>query len=103
MEPFQFSLRARQDLAELYDYVAFESGADRADALRHKLDSALHLLAGTPGMGHWRDELPDASLRVWRVYRWLIVYRTGTNPLEIVRVLGGWRDLSERMRESEGE
>ncbi|MSR63023.1 MAG: type II toxin-antitoxin system RelE/ParE family toxin [Planctomycetes bacterium] len=59
LEPFQFSLRARQDLAELYDHVASESGADRADALRHEFDSALRLLAGVPGMGPWREELAD--------------------------------------------
>jgi len=98
LEPFQFSRLARQDLAELYDYVAFESSAERADGLRRAIDSALRLLALAPRMGHRREELPDPGLRVWRVHCWLIVYRVDIVPLEIVRVLGGWQDLAERMR-----
>jgi len=65
--------------------------------------AALRLLARMPGMGHRRRDLADERLRAWRVHRWLIVYRVDTDPLEIVRVLGGWQDLSERMRESEDE
>jgi len=84
---------AEQDLAELYDYVAIESGVDRAHA-------AILLLARMPGMGHWREDLPP-SLRAWAVHRWLVLYRPGTVPLEVVRIVGGWQDVSSRLESSD--
>ncbi len=47
-----------------------------------------------PGMGHRRSDLGDDSLRIWPVFSYLIVYRPETNPLEIVRVVSGYRDLA---------
>lgn len=49
-------------------------------------------LVRMPGMGHRRPDL-DPSLRFWPVHRWLVAYRPESDPLEIVRVLGGWLDL----------
>jgi antitoxin ParD1/3/4/toxin ParE1/3/4 len=50
-------------------------------------------LAEAPGLGHLRDDLTDEPLRFWAVYSYLIVYRPETDPLEIVRVLHGARDV----------
>jgi antitoxin ParD1/3/4/toxin ParE1/3/4 len=50
-------------------------------------------LAQTPGMGHLREDLADEPLRFWPVYSYLIIYRPETDPLEIVRVLHGARDV----------
>lgn len=103
MRAFLLSPRAERDLADLYDYVALESGVDRAEAIEAEIISAVSLLARMPGMGHRREDLPEASLRVWPVHRWLIVYRAETVRLEIVRVLGGWQDLPGVLREPDGD
>ncbi len=50
-------------------------------------------LAETPGMGHVREDLADESLRVWRVFSFLVIYRPDTSPLHVIRVLHGARDL----------
>ena len=50
-------------------------------------------LAKTPGIGHWREELTDKRHRFFTVYSYLIVYRTETKPLQIIRVLHAARDL----------
>ncbi len=44
-------------------------------------------------MGHLRQDLADEPLRFWAVYSYLIIYREDSDPLEIVRVLHGARDV----------
>jgi len=46
-----------------------------------------------PGIGHVRDDLADESLRVWAVFSYLIIYRTDTKPVQIIRVIHGARDV----------
>ena len=50
-------------------------------------------LARVPGMGPRRLDLSEEPLRFWSVYSYLIIYREGTESLEIVRVLHGARDV----------
>jgi plasmid stabilization system protein ParE len=51
-------------------------------------------LADLPGLGHVRDDLIDETLRVWTVHSYLVIYRPETRPLQIVRVLSGYRDIA---------
>jgi plasmid stabilization system protein ParE len=46
-------------------------------------------------MGHLREDLPaiDPTLRFFSVYSYLIIYCADTDPLEVVRVLHGARDV----------
>lgn len=50
-------------------------------------------LAEWPGIGHERTDLADETLRVWTLQSYLIIYRPTSRPLEIVRVVSGYRDL----------
>lgn len=36
---------------------------------------------------------PNNPVLFWPVYNYLIIYKQDTNPLEIVRVLNGYRNL----------
>lgn len=47
-----------------------------------------------PHLGHARRDLADEQLRVWTVHTYLVIYLPDTNPLQIVRVLSGYRDLT---------
>jgi antitoxin ParD1/3/4/toxin ParE1/3/4 len=100
LDSYRFTPRAERDLAELLDFVSSESGSARARALNLEIKDAARLLARMPGMGHRRDDLPP-WLRVWTVHRWLILYRPEATPLEIVRIVGGWQDLTSRLGESD--
>ena len=60
---------------------------------------AFRALAAMPGMGHFRQDLTEAPLLFWPVASYLIVYRPETEPLEIIRVLHGARDLIEILGE----
>lgn len=52
-------------------------------------------LAEMPEMGHSREDLADEPLRFWPVHSYLIIYRPDRSPLEVVRVLSGYRDIAE--------
>ena len=48
-----------------------------------------------PGIGHLRVDLADRRHRFFLVYSYLIVYRSQTKPLQVIRVLHAARDVQE--------
>jgi len=93
VESFRLCPQAERDLAELYHYVTLEDGPERAQAIEAEILSAVRLMARMPGMGHFRPDLTPRPLRFWPVHRWLVVYRSGSIPLVVTRVVGGWLDV----------
>jgi plasmid stabilization system protein ParE len=91
---FILAAEARADLRDISDVIRQDSPA-AAKRVRDALRAAMRRLAEMPGMGHVREDLVevDSALRFWPVYSYVIVYRAETNPLEIVRVLHGARDV----------
>lgn len=83
---------AREDLFEISRHLHPRSPAAERK-VRHRLRGAMRDIARFPGLGHQRDDLADESLRFLAVYSYLIIYRPGTRPVEIVRVLHGSRDV----------
>lgn len=92
MSRYAFTPAAARDLNEIWDYIA-EDNPRAADEVLGEIEDAVESLANHPRMGHRRDDLADEPLRVWPVYSYLIVYRPETQPLEVVRVVSGYRDL----------
>jgi plasmid stabilization system protein ParE len=90
---FVLSAPATSDLREMHAYIAADDPA-AARRVLHDLRDAMHQLAEIPGLGHVRDDLVDESLRVWTVHSYLVIYRPETRPLQIVRVLSGYRDIA---------
>jgi len=89
---YTFTLVAAADLEGIWDFIA-EDSVTAADAVIEDIRSAVEALADMPGMGHSRDDLADETLRAWPVHSYLIVYRPMQRPIEIVRVVSGFRDL----------
>ena len=58
-----------------------------------RLLAAFRLLASQPRLGHKRADLGPYALRVWHVDSYLIVYRDTKQPIEIVAVVHGARDV----------
>jgi len=84
---------AKADIDEIALYIA---AADRAAAERFidEIYDAFDLLALQPGVGHYRRDLTDRPVRFWTVMRrYMVVYRD-RSPVEIVRVLSGYRDIA---------
>lgn len=88
---------ALRDLDEIWLFVARDS-LNAADRVIDDLYAAIYRLAESPGLGHLRDDLTDAPLRFWNVYQYLIVYRSESMPIEVVRFVSGYRDVEELLR-----
>jgi plasmid stabilization system protein ParE len=83
---------AARDLVTIWRYVNKESSRETADRVE-SIRSKIAFLADTPGARHWRRDLTSAHVRFFAVYSYLIVYRPETNPLQVVNVLHGSRDV----------
>jgi antitoxin ParD1/3/4/toxin ParE1/3/4 len=92
MKRFILTPRAQQDVNEIWDYIANDN-IEAADRVLDALHNAMIKLAKNPGIGHRREELADERHRFLLVYSHLIVYRQGTKPLQIIRVLHAARDV----------
>ena len=82
---------------EIGEYIAADN-IDAADRWTAKLFDAFEALARTPGMGHKREDLTDYAVLFWPVGSYLIVYRAGQQPIEIVAVTPGSRDIPAFLR-----
>ncbi len=92
MKAFVLTEQAATDVDEIWEYVA-ENSIDTADRIRVALYGAMQKLADMPGMGHRRLDFADDQHRFWVVSPYVIVYRQDTEPLQIIRVLHGARDI----------
>ncbi len=83
---------AEQDIEEVITYLAKENPA-AAHVFLDSLYGAMESLADNPHLGHFREDLTDKPVKFWP-FKWhyLIIYKP-VSPLEIVRVLSGYRDL----------
>ena len=66
--------RAKSDLDEIWEYIARDS-FDAAYRVEEELHREIRNLVQFPGKGHSREEVDDHTLRFWKVYSYLIVYR----------------------------
>lgn len=94
MSNYFLSPAAEQDIDEIVTYLAHENPT-AAFKLLDSLYRAMERLADNPMMGHIREDLTNQPVRFW-TFKWhyLVVY-TDYKPVEIVRVLSGYRDIME--------
>jgi len=88
-----FSQAARDDLIEIWDYIA-KDNLDAADRVVAKIKKEISFLAKSPGIGHKRRDLTRKDVRFWNIYSYLVVYQE-TSPMHIVRILHGFRDIAD--------
>ncbi len=72
-------------------YVAGDS-VSAADQLLDRIDAKFKLLSENPKMGPVRDDI-RSDLRYSVVESYVILYRTVSSGIEVVRVVHGARDL----------
>jgi plasmid stabilization system protein ParE len=92
MADYLLSPEALEDLQSIWDFVAADS-TDAADKLLDKLFEAFETLARWPGQGHTRADLTNRDVHFWPVGNYLVVYRGTLDPLQIVAILHGARDV----------
>jgi plasmid stabilization system protein ParE len=92
---------AKADVREIASHIRKRS-PEAARRVRAELRTAMRRLAQFPGIGHLREDVTDEPVRFWTVYSYLIAYRPDTNPLQILRVVHGARDLGPLFRRKPG-
>lgn len=88
---------AECDLDALFDWIARDSGVDRAESVLREIDETLGLLAAAPRIGRVRRDL-DGEPRTFAVWPWVIVYEPAGEGIVVWRVMDGRRDLPRHIR-----
>jgi len=98
MKGYELSPEARDDLQEIWIYIAGDNLA-AADKLEADIYQACAVLAENPRLGHKRPDLTDEPVLFWPVRgQYLVIYQRETKPLKIVRILHGARDASSQLQ-----
>jgi plasmid stabilization system protein ParE len=97
-QAYRLTERAEADVDAITDFIAADN-IDAAVKVVLALEDAFVLLASRPGVGHARADLTDRPLKFWSVYSYLVVYDAATDPLTIVAVLHGARDVARILKE----
>jgi toxin ParE1/3/4 len=84
--------RARDDLIEIWEYIA-EDNVARADAFIDSINVMLNKLAEYPLLGRARPELTP-KLRSFPIGRYVLFYEPTADGIELLRVLHSSRDIS---------
>ena len=80
-------------LREILGDIA-EDSPDAAERLRSGFYSGLQALGRSRGIGHYHDELLSRKYRFWNFYSYVVVYAWQANPIQVISVVHGSRDLA---------
>lgn len=86
---------AKADIFDIWAYIA-ENSEPVATRVEQAIYDACAFLAEGPLRGHTRPDLTARPLRFWTLIRYpnyTVVYRPETDPLQIVAVLHGRRNI----------
>lgn len=97
MSGYILAIDAVVDLEDIWDYIAADS-PDAADRWLAKLFDAFEAIGRSPGAGHQRQDLTAYPVRFWTVGAYLIIYRAERQPVQIVAVTQGSRDIPSFLR-----
>jgi len=92
---YVLSQEAEGDLIAIKSYLLEKAGIEVSRYVMQELRSSIRLLAKTPRLGHRRSDLTDENVLFWPVYSYLIVYDPDPQPIEVVRILHGSRDIAD--------
>ncbi len=84
---------AALDLLRIWRRLRGEAGIVVANRVESSIREKIVFLAKFPGGGHSRRDLTDEPVKFFPVYSYLIVYRAGVKPLQVVAILHGQRDV----------
>ncbi len=56
------------------------------------------MIGENPNVGHYREDLTTRAVRFFPVYSFMIVYLSGSSPVEVARILGTAQDVESILR-----
>jgi toxin ParE1/3/4 len=85
---------AKEDLIDIREFYSKEAGYPVARQMLAEFAEAFRFLASTPGAGHLRQDLAEERpILFWPMRDYLILYKPATNPLQILSIFRGSRDI----------
>lgn len=97
MSRFELTEEALRDLHEIWDYISHDS-LDAADRILEEFYQAFTSLAAMPGKGHTRKDLTKQAVLFWLVRSYLVIYKRDSDPLQIIAVLHGKRNVKKLLK-----
>jgi toxin ParE1/3/4 len=91
MAKLVISPTARQDLSDIFDYIARDKPIAAAKWVE-TIEQKMKLVAATPDFGEARPEF-GSEVRSSVVGRFVIFYRPVEGGIEVARVIAGERDI----------
>lgn len=102
MASFRLTPDAIDDLEAIWSFI-FKDDPGAADAVEEGIRLACAMLAKRPLIGRVRRDLTTLPVHFWTIPRhsnYIIVYKPDSEPIEIVRVLHGMRNIKRILGES---
>ena len=90
--PVSFTPAAREDIEEIWLYLAIEADEEIADRFITKLHDKCHSIGRSPKGFRLRPELAP-ELRSFPFKSYVIFYLEKENDIEVIRILHASRDL----------
>lgn len=90
---------AKQDIDDLFAWLAADSGVGRAEVVLQRIFTTIERVAAMPRIGRVRHDL-DGKPRSFSVWPWLIVYEplpTGQG-VHVWRIMDGRRDIPRQVK-----
>ncbi|MBC1237455.1 plasmid stabilization protein [Nostoc linckia z18] len=97
---FRLTEPAIQDIEQIADYIATQSGLAQSEIFLSKLDAKFAKIAQFPGLGRQRDEILP-GIRSLSIDNYLILYMAIGQDVEIFRVVSGYRDIKALFHDSD--
>ncbi len=95
MSVYALTPLAQPDIFKIWSYIA-KDNEDAADRVERAIYDSFEFIAEAPLRGHARPGLTARSLRFWTLTRYpnyTVVYRAEPDPLQVVAVLHGKRNI----------
>ena len=92
-ELYALSSYAFRDLFNIRDHIR-QDNPDVADRVEAELS-----LSRMPGQGHRRTDYTKSPILFFPIYSYLIAYRPGTDPLQILGIVHGARDVKRLLKQ----
>jgi toxin ParE1/3/4 len=92
----RFTRRAREDLLDIWLYIASQNSEAVADRVYDRIEESCRQLCHYPRRAPARPEIAEDA-RALVIERWLALYRLVEDDVQIVRIIDGSRDLARIM------
>ena len=101
MSAYLLTPLAKADIFNIWAYIA-QDNEDSATHVEQAIYDACNFVAKSPMHGHTRRDLTSRSLRFWTLTKftnYTVVYWPDPNPVEIIAVLHGKRNLRRILKQ----